>query len=182
MRGRCFSKFSKRFHGPFPISKRIGPVAYELSLPPEARIHPVFHVSKLKVFHGTPPSALPSLDPSVIGTAIPLQPLNILGARSVHTKKGKVQQLLVQWEGLPAREATWEDQNELLKAYPNLHLEDKLNLEGVSTDTHVPLAEASDGIIGLRQDKSPIVARTRQAPVWTKDYVLGDTRKATRKR
>jgi len=37
--------------GPFPVSRRINPVAYELKLPPTmARVHPVFHVSLLKVY------------------------------------------------------------------------------------------------------------------------------------
>jgi len=93
--GLVFPSSVRDFFGLFPISKHIGPVAYELSLPPEARIHPVFHVSKLKVFYGKLHSTLPTLDSSVVGTMVPLQPLNLHGARSVHTKRGKVQQLLV---------------------------------------------------------------------------------------
>lgn len=39
-----------RFVGPFRITKRIGEQAYELLLPPSmASIHPVFHVSQLRL-------------------------------------------------------------------------------------------------------------------------------------
>ena len=36
--------------GPFFVTKRIGPVAYELELPLTWRIHPVVHTSLLKPF------------------------------------------------------------------------------------------------------------------------------------
>ncbi|XP_023740817.1 uncharacterized protein LOC111888912 [Lactuca sativa] len=45
-------KLTKRFFGPFKITERVGAVAYCLQLPPEARIHPVFHVSLLHEAHG----------------------------------------------------------------------------------------------------------------------------------
>jgi hypothetical protein len=35
--------------GPFLISKRNGPVTYTLELPPDAKIHPRFHVSLLEL-------------------------------------------------------------------------------------------------------------------------------------
>ena len=44
---------SPRYIGPFEVLKHVGVVAYELALPPGlSRVHPVFHVSMLKKYHG----------------------------------------------------------------------------------------------------------------------------------
>ena len=44
-------KLGPRFIGPYEILRRVGPVAYELVLPPElSRVHPVFHVSMLRKY------------------------------------------------------------------------------------------------------------------------------------
>ena len=45
-------KFCTRFVGPFPVTARVGPVAYRLELGGQLRrVHPVFHVSLLRPFH-----------------------------------------------------------------------------------------------------------------------------------
>ena len=41
-------KFMAKFAGPFPIVKQVFDDAYKLALPPEIKVHPVFHVSLLK--------------------------------------------------------------------------------------------------------------------------------------
>ena len=45
--GSC-SKLAPRYCGPFEILSRIGQVAYQLALPPNPRVHNVFHISVLK--------------------------------------------------------------------------------------------------------------------------------------
>jgi hypothetical protein len=45
---RSNNKLAFRYFGPCCISKFINPVAYEIALPPESKIHPVFHVSQLR--------------------------------------------------------------------------------------------------------------------------------------
>ena len=52
---RPSDKLDKKKVGPFLISKVIGPVSYELQLPPDAGIHPVFHVKLLEPAHPETP-------------------------------------------------------------------------------------------------------------------------------
>ena len=47
--GSC-AKLAPRYCGPFEIQSRIGQVAYQLVLPPNLRVHNVFHISVLKKY------------------------------------------------------------------------------------------------------------------------------------
>jgi len=48
-------KLTPRFIGPYQITRRIGPVAYEIALPPHlANLHNVFHVSQLRKYVADP--------------------------------------------------------------------------------------------------------------------------------
>ena len=45
------NKLTPKFIGPYQILKRIGPVAYDIALPPPlANIHNIFRVSQLRKF------------------------------------------------------------------------------------------------------------------------------------
>ena len=44
-------KFKPRFIGPYEVLERIGELAYRLKLPPNMRIHNVFHVDRLRSHH-----------------------------------------------------------------------------------------------------------------------------------
>ena len=44
-------KLTSRFIGPYPISERVGNVAYRVALPPNlSNLHDVFHVSQLRKY------------------------------------------------------------------------------------------------------------------------------------
>ena len=43
-------KFMAKFAGPFLVVKQVFNDAYKLALPPEIKVHPVFHISLLKEY------------------------------------------------------------------------------------------------------------------------------------
>ena len=48
-------KLSPRFISPFQILQQIGPVTYQVALPPYlSNLHDVFHVSQLRKYHPDP--------------------------------------------------------------------------------------------------------------------------------
>jgi len=52
-----------KFLGPYQITKRIRPVAYEVALPPQlANLHLVFHVSQLRMYVFDPAHVLEAED------------------------------------------------------------------------------------------------------------------------
>jgi len=101
-------KLAPRRHGPFPIEKVISPVAYQLRLPPQWGIHPVFHVSLLTPFvetkeHGGNYSRPP---PDLINDEEQYEVKAIKSHR--HHGKRKQLQYLVKWKGYPKSDNTWE--------------------------------------------------------------------------
>ncbi|KAD4180155.1 hypothetical protein E3N88_28746 [Mikania micrantha] len=135
-----FEKLSPRFYGPYFIIKKVGPVAYELALPDDARIHPVFHVSMLKPARGSvPPTPAPSL-PITNDWEVDLQPAQILSHRWRQVHTSKVLELLVSWDTRPLEEATWEDYDLFADQFPHFRLADKSFFrEGSSDTTPAPL-------------------------------------------
>ena len=48
VRTRGNQELSPRFYGPYQVVERLGTVSYQIALPTDSWIHPVFHVSQLK--------------------------------------------------------------------------------------------------------------------------------------
>lgn len=113
-------KLAPRFYGPFRVVRRVGEVAYELDLPPEARIHPVFHVSQLKPKLGSSVLPIPTLPPVDPHGIIQPEPQEVLGRRSRKANNRSVTDLLIRWARQSADDATWEEFYTLTKAYPHL--------------------------------------------------------------
>lgn len=93
---------SARYYGPFPILEKLSPVTYRLQLPATTRACDVFHVSLLRssLFPGGPSDASFPSDPELF----PFLPAAILQVRLVLRRRRR----LVQWDGRPLDEATWE--------------------------------------------------------------------------
>ena len=83
---------------------------YELALPPGlSGVHPVFHVSMLKRYHG---------DGNYI---IRWEPVAILNREVRKLRSREIASIKVQWKNRPVEEATWEKEADLREKYPHLY-------------------------------------------------------------
>jgi hypothetical protein len=65
LKAHHYQKHVPKFYGPYTVLKWVGSVAYQLALPSQSKLHPVFHVSFLKKVIGTKcqtQTSLPELD------------------------------------------------------------------------------------------------------------------------
>ncbi|GER51800.1 retrotransposon protein [Striga asiatica] len=98
----------------------------QVSLPEGSKLHPVFHVSCLKKFHGieTCSYTLPLLHK---GVPIPT-PQAVLDSRI----KDGLKEILINWEGLSPSDASGESAEHMQLRYPQFALEDKHSSKGGS--------------------------------------------------
>ena len=111
----CFGsvgKLAPRFVGSFPITERIGQMAYKVKLPKKlSGVHDVFHVSHLRKFlHGTAevvePSILEEVEVEREATTRRV-PTRILGSEVKKLCNKEVKLIKVQWRE-DREDATWE--------------------------------------------------------------------------
>ncbi|OIT36196.1 putative mitochondrial protein, partial [Nicotiana attenuata] len=112
-------KLSAKFYGPYQIVHKIEKVAYELKLPQNSKIHPIFHVSQLKKKVGD--KTFVAQDPLFCTEEgqIRMEPQSILDRRIVKKGNRAATQVLVQWTNLSHEEATGEDYSFLISQFPN---------------------------------------------------------------
>ena len=158
------------------MEDRIGTVAYKLKLPESARIHPVFHCSKLKPFRGNPEqhSEL-NLPPTFIHDQPVVHPLAILDSRK--NPATGTWEVLIQWEGLSPDETSWEDWEQLQQDF---HLEDKVRLQGpksvmnkeASGGDSMDITATTEGILTNKEvQKETTFKRRIKKPTYLKDFV-----------
>ncbi|XP_070055401.1 uncharacterized protein [Nicotiana tomentosiformis] len=112
-------KLSSKYYGPYQILARIGQVAYKLELPPDSKVHPVFHVSliKRKVSNRVVvQTVLPST--SEDGQFL-VKSVAILQRQMVKKNNATAIKVLVQWSNLPPEDATWEDYHFIKAKFPD---------------------------------------------------------------
>ncbi|XP_062094224.1 uncharacterized protein LOC133800283 [Humulus lupulus] len=136
---RLNSKLSRRYFGPFEIVARAGPVAYTLKLPQGSRIHPTFHVSLLRPYHGTETFSCYPLPELTLANRPVMTPLAVLATRIHFVHNKAVRQVLVQWTLSPPEDATWEDLHSFCRLYDLPNLEDKVVFGEGSSDSPAQL-------------------------------------------
>ncbi|KOM33390.1 hypothetical protein LR48_Vigan01g294600 [Vigna angularis] len=125
---KLHSKLKARYYGPFKVIQKIGEVAFRLELPATARIHPVFHVSQLKLAIGTKQveAELPA-DLQVGGYTC--WPNKVLNRRVQQHEEEQREQVLVEWQEGGADSATWEDRSLMQEQFPEFDLGDKVGFQ-----------------------------------------------------
>lgn len=100
---------------------RVGPVAYQLALPVNIKIHKVIHVSLLKKYVHDPSHVINwhvvQVEPEGEFLA---KPLCILDLRVVTLCNRDLVQLKVQWKRFTREEGTWELEDAFKEFYPSM--------------------------------------------------------------
>ncbi len=107
-------KLADRYVGPFKIIEVIHQVNYKLDLPTSMKIHPVFHVSKLKSYQDPDINnnqferePIVNDQPEIINDEAHYEVEDILKHRPIRKKPGQYK-YLVKWKNLPAYNNSWE--------------------------------------------------------------------------
>ncbi|KAG8483064.1 hypothetical protein CXB51_021936 [Gossypium anomalum] len=122
LRFRKKGKLSPRFIGPYRILKQIGPVAYQLELPPELdHIHDVFHVSMLRQYRSDLTHIVTVAEIEVqLDFTFEEEPVQILDCDVKVLRRKTVPFVKVLWRNHGKGEATWESEEAMCQHYPQL--------------------------------------------------------------
>ena len=115
-------KLSPKYVGPFPITARVGKLAYRLDLPESMRgVHDVFHVSMLRKYLRDPEQVIP-LEPLIIEQDLTFesQPVQILEESERVLRNKTLKYVNVLWTHQSERESNSELESHMREQYPDL--------------------------------------------------------------
>jgi hypothetical protein len=112
-------KLQTKFYGPYIVLRHGGQVAYQLALPSQSKLHPVFHVSCLKKVIGTRCQVQTNLLDLAEEGSIWLQPEAVLDQHEHRLCRRTIKEVLVQWKDTTPTDATWEPTT-ILQQFPHL--------------------------------------------------------------
>ena len=99
----------------------IGPVAYRITFPTNARAHNVFHISLLNKYIHVPNHVINwyviQVEPE---REFQIEPICILDRKAAMLRNRAIGQVKVQWEHYGPEEATWELEDAMRLAHPFL--------------------------------------------------------------
>ena len=172
--GTAHHKLTKRYFEPFEILERIGNVAYRLRLPANSCIHPVFNCSLLRPHYGPLVLDTNPLPPHAVHNYPILKPLVVLNSKFDSSTSPPTRMVLIQWQGFPPEEATWEKWFTVSNV---LHLEDKVHLSGEGIDSNQGRNPSPPGELEAEFHQEEIPAqegrpkRNNIRPGYLKDFV-----------
>ena len=111
-------KLGALYIGPFKVIEKFTS-SYRLELPEHMKIHPIFHISQLKLYRVPEESRRRHHRPEPVITAEGNEEYvveEIVNHRTRKRGKKTTTEYLVFWEGYPAHEATWEPEENLENA------------------------------------------------------------------
>ncbi|XP_059067629.1 uncharacterized protein LOC131858412 [Cryptomeria japonica] len=99
----------------------IGPVASRLAFPPSlSRIHDVFHVLVMRLYHTDIMHVLDWNALQVKDGHLSMEPVRILQHKEMSLRGQSIEQVRVQWDLIDDSSATWDDAVWMRELYPYL--------------------------------------------------------------
>ncbi|XP_020240110.1 uncharacterized protein LOC109818964 [Cajanus cajan] len=116
-------KLNPKFIRPYQILKRIGPLAYQIALPPFlSNLHDVFHVSQLRKYIHDPSHVLESVAVQIKeNLTFEKQPVSVVDKKVKQLRGKSINLVKVIWDA-DTNEATWELEDRMKDQYPYLLL------------------------------------------------------------
>jgi hypothetical protein len=133
------AKLVPKRHGPFPIVRILSPITYELCLPAQWKLHPVFHVDLLTPyrkteFHGANYDKPP---PDLIDGEEEYKVEQIVASRRFG--QGHKLQYLIKWKGYPDVENQWVAKEDIfaedaIREFQSLNSDPGVHIRRAQTD------------------------------------------------